>query len=89
MSPGGPRWAVRLAPEEPAQTEHRDSARRVFFALTDMGRGYHRGQLRLLLSRHLHPAPPPDLDCGDIPYRRFTVIGASAGGTGGGAAAIG
>jgi hypothetical protein len=21
------------------------------------------------------PSPPPDLDCGDIPYRRFTVIG--------------
>lgn len=22
------------------------------------------------------PPPPPDLDCGDIPYRRFTVVGA-------------
>ncbi|HEX6031520.1 MAG TPA: hypothetical protein VFY90_08805, partial [Tepidiformaceae bacterium] len=22
------------------------------------------------------PPPPPDLDCSDIPYRRFTVVGA-------------
>lgn len=22
------------------------------------------------------PPPPPDLDCGDIPFRRFTVVGA-------------
>lgn len=21
------------------------------------------------------PSPPPDLDCGDIPYRRFKVVG--------------
>ena len=22
------------------------------------------------------PPPPPDLDCGEIPHRRFTVVGA-------------
>jgi hypothetical protein len=31
-------------------------------------------ELRSVLPDGLHPPPPPDLDCGDIPYRNFTVI---------------
>ena len=29
--------------------------------------------VRSELSGRLHPPPPPDLDCGDIPYRNFRV----------------
>lgn len=34
------------------------------------GKGCHRSYPTLCI-----PAPPPDLDCKDIPYRRFPVIG--------------
>jgi len=31
-------------------------------------------QLRSGISRRVHSAIPPDLDCGDISYRNFTVL---------------
>ena len=31
-------------------------------------------QLPPVISRRVHPAAPPDLDCGDVEFRRFTVV---------------